>query len=890
MSEIHHNAEKVDADNGASHSWVRGNIVNPLLNEFLRTPGNIIVDATNLVGEAIGHGPVLDKIDRWKTADTSNSSINYWTQVVTGGVASALMYAAIGKFGAGGSRMLARGLDAQRPLLGIQPGTSMSSASLALTNFLSRESVGQVIGAAAFDCARHPEEGQTRFGNMLGGAASFSLYGLANPRLANMSTLGQWGTRYAIGLAGSVVQDGAGWLGGNELQLNSTSLNTAGVMNLVLPGAQRWMGRAVDFAATRRNAGIPVERAANYSGLSGLSPELDRLIGQTAQARVRTSQSGNFEDVRARMVNLETTPGDLSTYGAQLGHALRHIQSERAGEHEGLFRQARQALLGGDNNGAWQAFRQARLFEESNALAVEASIKQQLDKRLGVNSSTAASWPSEAEIARRTIPHSGISYEESWRREFAERFVPSAGQYRPEMDFSWFSRFKGTTGGAAPEGSEERLKVQRSWRPKEAVASGSRKADGGKQQGGSSGNDQGKGAGNAGDRPSQPGRGQAQPGQGAGQPGDGQANGHGSPTSSDSPQSRGATPSPLAHSVFKLGKEKGRQGQGKSKGQAEAESEGQSASGDGSGSATHRVPGSGGGGGDDAGDLPFVNKPQQPGNANAQVDRAPPKLENKPPQPVGDRENTSPAFVPEPEKRTVVETDYDNLRPESAPRSYHRNADGASAAFDLNEAAARRQAKVANAFSVVVAKMAEDLSGKIIHGHDEWNVAELPMRKYEGKMLDDCMYSRERESAVLVLDTSGSCSQQAKFYQQIGRLAAARGDLEMYEAPNADFQRKWDPAKKEWVTLPVREYIDEDGDRMRGFVQPKLKGRSIIFFGDFDGQAAILSWVRNYNRVYWLNPNAGHNPEVAEEFARANGKMFQVTDDDEFIATAKQLR
>lgn len=82
------------------------------------------------------------------------------------------------------------------------------------------------------------------------------------------------------------------------------------------------------------------------------------------------------------------------------------------------------------------------------------------------------------------------------------------------------------------------------------------------------------------------------------------------------------------------------------------------------------------------------------------------------------------------------------------------------------------------------AQGAEDLIGWPIPGDDEWSAPDVTARHLDRRPLTQCPRSREKEQVVIVIDTSGSCLRQARFFSSIATAAVAAGDVELCEAPN----------------------------------------------------------------------------------------------------------
>ncbi|MFH1136897.1 MAG: hypothetical protein V1816_12535 [Pseudomonadota bacterium] len=213
----------------------------------------------------------------------------------------------------------------------------------------------------------------------------------------------------------------------------------------------------------------------------------------------------------------------------------------------------------------------------------------------------------------------------------------------------------------------------------------------------------------------------------------------------------------------------------------------------------------------------------------------------------------------------------DPLGPDSREGSLNH-----SQAFSLEEARRRR---LAHAFSIIVSKVAEDLSGPPLPGEDEWSVSDLMERRLTRRPLHMCRRTREREALVLILDTSGSCLPQAQFYGFLAEAAVKSGDIELYAAPNAGLRSR--RTHRGWVPL--------------GSVDWFFRRRVVVFCGDFDGGDRVVeaSWS---NKVYWFCSEGGRYPSMdlhpwcSYKMSRFRGRYFDCATEDEFIPLWRKVR
>jgi hypothetical protein len=197
-------------------------------------------------------------------------------------------------------------------------------------------------------------------------------------------------------------------------------------------------------------------------------------------------------------------------------------------------------------------------------------------------------------------------------------------------------------------------------------------------------------------------------------------------------------------------------------------------------------------------------------------------------------------------------------------------------AFSLELARRRR---LAQHFAVMVSKVAEDLSGWPLPGDDEWCIPALMERRMTRAPLSHCRQSRERESVVVILDTSGSCLPQARFYNRLADAAVRVGDVELYAAPNAGLRAR--RTARGWQGLADQAW--------------PFSRRTIIFFGDFDGGDAVVeaSWS---NRIYWLCSEGGRYPSMTQHpwcthpMSHFRGTYHDCNAEDDFLRLWRKIR
>jgi hypothetical protein len=157
----------------------------------------------------------------------------------------------------------------------------------------------------------------------------------------------------------------------------------------------------------------------------------------------------------------------------------------------------------------------------------------------------------------------------------------------------------------------------------------------------------------------------------------------------------------------------------------------------------------------------------------------------------------------------------------------------------------------------VISKIAEDLTGYDIYGDEFWDIDRLMNRRLNKYPLSTCKNSREREKLIFIVDTSPSCYEQAKFYSKLAMAAAERADVDIYDAPNSHVEKIYDGQIKKWKNCWIDGYrtvTDDKGfniDFENNNWSERWKGRTIIFFGDWDGCENIGDGSHK-NKVYFF--------------------------------------
>lgn len=152
--------------------------------------------------------------------------------------------------------------------------------------------------------------------------------------------------------------------------------------------------------------------------------------------------------------------------------------------------------------------------------------------------------------------------------------------------------------------------------------------------------------------------------------------------------------------------------------------------------------------------------------------------------------------------------------------------------------------------SRIISKIAEDYSGANTEGDDFWDGNRLATRKISKESILKCKMSKEKQNVIIMLDSSPSCDQQARFYSVIAAEASKFGDVELYDAPNARIVHKYNTK-----TGSFEKFLTKQDVMNNVHEWSLINNRTIIFFGDNDG-VHILGNNSNNNKIYYISTEA----------------------------------
>jgi hypothetical protein len=143
--------------------------------------------------------------------------------------------------------------------------------------------------------------------------------------------------------------------------------------------------------------------------------------------------------------------------------------------------------------------------------------------------------------------------------------------------------------------------------------------------------------------------------------------------------------------------------------------------------------------------------------------------------------------------------------------------------------------------------------------------------------LQDCRKSLEKSSVILALDFSGSCFGYSSFFKKLAQIAEKFKDVVVLDASNGFDGQNW--------CYTERKYYSWES----------LRGRTIIFFGDFDGGASLVE-LSKIAKVYWLSCEERYIDLSEHDWCEGyslddfRGKYYPCTNEIDFCKIIKKIR
>lgn len=219
----------------AQENWLKKHALEPLVRSAIIEPSSVL---TQFLPE-----PYQPKNqEAQKRSANSNSLAENLTETAFTMAGAAVVY--------GGMAIITKGASASLA----ERGLLHKTVARALTSTTG----SMIAGAAIYDVARKPHEGETRLGNTAAGVAGFAVFGAGNHLIANTGLAIKLAAMPAIGAIGGLVQRQTS-IGLTEHRwLNSTETEQAAVqgalLNTMMPLASKGISRLLERKAAPTEA------------------------------------------------------------------------------------------------------------------------------------------------------------------------------------------------------------------------------------------------------------------------------------------------------------------------------------------------------------------------------------------------------------------------------------------------------------------------------------------------------------------------------------------------------------------------------------------------------------------------------------------------------------
>jgi poly(A) polymerase len=413
---------------GDAMGWTEKNVLNPVANAAVLEPYNAVASTVNAVTGHADH-PLLKEAKLYDVPNADFLSAQWLSQNISSGLGMLVPYVVAGKVTGAGMKFASEQVEAK---------------GLTAT-FLNSDRSAQILGAGLYDGMRSPRDGETRIGNALAGMAGFGVFEYGNALSLGLSPVNRVVARIGVGaLGGATSQTVSHLVSQGELPSFKDYAEagvSGGVMNLLLPVAQRGLGHVAERVGILAGGGVPAEHYihSKFGGDDVLSRSsmLASVVGEGA--KIKEGAKIDFENSSRNKLELA---GDIQRTPEQLAAMLKRLNAARENNYEAEYKAAQAQLNGGNVEKAWQTFRKIRLNQEVDqfdARLVEHRVARELGRLEGKGASGGLKSAIEELIAKSQAP-SDIA----WQQEF-EQFKESGGKYRPEVSF------KGSSADAANE-------------------------------------------------------------------------------------------------------------------------------------------------------------------------------------------------------------------------------------------------------------------------------------------------------------------------------------------------------------------------------------------------------------------------------------------------------
>lgn len=393
---------------GRPLEFAQKNFLNPLVN-------HAILEPYNTVASLVEREPGALQSRLLTVAREDFLSAGWFAQTVSSGVGAVLPYAIAGKTMNCGLRRI---------------GATVGAEGVAAKIF-KNETIANVAGAALYDGFRPLREGESRVGNIAGGAAAFTVFGIGNHWGRNLTGGWKIAGRGAAGFLGADAQLLVSRYATNGALPKAEELLQAGIagsfMNNLLPPLQDGITRKLSEAKYNMGFSTPADRyaATHLSRELAADPTLVARLEQHPWIRVQKGLHNDFSSDGHGVIKL--APGRNGA--EELVRGLARMTLSKEAPHETSYREAARLVKEGNAQQAWETFKQARAVEETAAHNQGQIAANRLGGRPVLSPENLvqemAAWPAPG----------GMSFEMRWRQEF-QQFMQSGGQYRPGRKFT----------------------------------------------------------------------------------------------------------------------------------------------------------------------------------------------------------------------------------------------------------------------------------------------------------------------------------------------------------------------------------------------------------------------------------------------------------------------
>lgn len=180
--------------------------------------------------------------------------------------------------------------------------------------------------------------------------------------------------------------------------------------------------------------------------------------------------------------------------------------------------------------------------------------------------------------------------------------------------------------------------------------------------------------------------------------------------------------------------------------------------------------------------------------------------------------------------------------------------------------------------AVIISKIADDIIPVKADGDDYWDIEELMLRRVTKRNINNCKTNYVRNNLIIGLDFSGSCDDYSRFFSTVLRDAVVLGACKIYDASNGFYNGMFEFESDEIV----KDYLKE------------FAGKTVIFFGDFDGGDSIVK-LSKVAKVYWFSCEDRYDDMDEHSWCNFRlsdfrGKYYKCFNEQDFVKLCKKIR